>query len=236
MRQLKGKVKETNKQKKERKKDFLDNKKRVFTVAIPAIVAVFLLIVASRRLNSVHFAFYAFLHKRNQYDHNEMRHIPEEPISELSVLESEMEILGREYCTFQLPVSYDILFSPLMTEESTGGRKLGVGEFVFVTAAGSPSLSEETDMDADEEEEETTPPNSSGVIERSLTLPAITTSVPAKSFFCCSFEGAYTIRALVGDGLETTTSPSSDKKGKPTSMKELNFNTCCKNTPIHNSH
>ncbi|XP_071440026.1 single-pass membrane and coiled-coil domain-containing protein 4 homolog [Hetaerina americana] len=46
MRQLKGKVKETNKQKKERKKDFIENKKRVFTVAIPAIVAVFLLIVA----------------------------------------------------------------------------------------------------------------------------------------------------------------------------------------------
>ncbi|XP_046392690.1 single-pass membrane and coiled-coil domain-containing protein 4 homolog [Ischnura elegans] len=46
MRQLKGKVKETNKQKKERKKDFIENKKRVFTIAIPTIVAVFLLIVA----------------------------------------------------------------------------------------------------------------------------------------------------------------------------------------------
>jgi len=45
MRQLKGKVKETNKQKKERKKEFLENKRRVFTVVLPTLGAVFLLIV-----------------------------------------------------------------------------------------------------------------------------------------------------------------------------------------------
>ncbi|KAK7873438.1 hypothetical protein R5R35_000221 [Gryllus longicercus] len=44
MRQLKGKVKENNKQKRERKKEFLENKKRVFTVVLPTLAAVFLLI------------------------------------------------------------------------------------------------------------------------------------------------------------------------------------------------
>lgn len=44
MRQLKGKVKETNKQKKERKRDFVENKKKVFTIALPTFAAVFILI------------------------------------------------------------------------------------------------------------------------------------------------------------------------------------------------
>lgn len=46
MRQLKGKTKETNKQKKERRKEFMENKERAFTVVLPTIVAVFLLIAA----------------------------------------------------------------------------------------------------------------------------------------------------------------------------------------------
>ena len=44
MRQLKGKVKETNKQKKERKKEFIENKKRVFTVVLPTLAVVFTMI------------------------------------------------------------------------------------------------------------------------------------------------------------------------------------------------
>lgn len=46
MRQLKGKTKETNKQKKERKKEFLENKQRVFTVVLPTIAAIFVVIAA----------------------------------------------------------------------------------------------------------------------------------------------------------------------------------------------
>ncbi|XP_015186176.1 PREDICTED: stromal cell-derived factor 2-like isoform X2 [Polistes dominula] len=46
MRQLKGKTKETNKQKKERKKEFLENKQRVFTVVLPTIAAIFVMIAA----------------------------------------------------------------------------------------------------------------------------------------------------------------------------------------------
>lgn len=45
MRQLKGKVKETNKQKKERKKEFIENKQRVFTVVLPTIGVLFVLMV-----------------------------------------------------------------------------------------------------------------------------------------------------------------------------------------------
>ncbi|XP_074110204.1 single-pass membrane and coiled-coil domain-containing protein 4 homolog [Cotesia typhae] len=45
MRQLKGKTKETNKQKKERKKEFLENKQRVFTLVLPTLAAIFVLIV-----------------------------------------------------------------------------------------------------------------------------------------------------------------------------------------------
>lgn len=46
MRQLKGKPKETAKQKKERKKDFAETQKQVFTIALPTIAAVFLFIAA----------------------------------------------------------------------------------------------------------------------------------------------------------------------------------------------
>ncbi|XP_076685917.1 single-pass membrane and coiled-coil domain-containing protein 4-like [Andrena cerasifolii] len=46
MRQLRGKTKETNKQKKERKKEFMENKQRVFTVVLPTIVAIFVVIAA----------------------------------------------------------------------------------------------------------------------------------------------------------------------------------------------
>ncbi|XP_065334167.1 single-pass membrane and coiled-coil domain-containing protein 4 homolog [Cloeon dipterum] len=46
MRQLKGKVKETNKQKKERKKEFIENKEKVFTVVVPVIAGLFMLLVA----------------------------------------------------------------------------------------------------------------------------------------------------------------------------------------------
>jgi cell division septal protein FtsQ len=46
MRQLKGKVKESNKQKKERKKEFMENKERVFTIVLPVVGGLFLLLVA----------------------------------------------------------------------------------------------------------------------------------------------------------------------------------------------
>ncbi|RZF38321.1 single-pass membrane and coiled-coil domain-containing protein 4 homolog [Nilaparvata lugens] len=45
MRQMKGKTKETNKQKKERKREFLENKKNVFKIVLPTAAAIFLLIV-----------------------------------------------------------------------------------------------------------------------------------------------------------------------------------------------
>ena len=45
MRQLKGKVKESAREKKERKKEFMENKEKLFTVALPALGAVFLLVV-----------------------------------------------------------------------------------------------------------------------------------------------------------------------------------------------
>jgi cell division protein FtsL len=44
MPQLKGKTKETNKQKRERKKDFIENKRRVFTIALPTLAAAFIMI------------------------------------------------------------------------------------------------------------------------------------------------------------------------------------------------
>lgn len=44
MRQLKGKVKETGKEKRERKKDFIENKDKAFTVALPILGGIFLLI------------------------------------------------------------------------------------------------------------------------------------------------------------------------------------------------
>uniref|UniRef100_A0A0K2TKK6 Single-pass membrane and coiled-coil domain-containing protein 4 homolog n=1 Tax=Lepeophtheirus salmonis TaxID=72036 RepID=A0A0K2TKK6_LEPSM len=45
MRQLKGKSKENTKEKKERRREFLENKEKAFTVALPALGAVFILIV-----------------------------------------------------------------------------------------------------------------------------------------------------------------------------------------------
>lgn len=44
MRQLKGKVKETAKEKKERKKEFMENKEKAFTVALPVFVGLFIVI------------------------------------------------------------------------------------------------------------------------------------------------------------------------------------------------
>lgn len=44
MRKLKGKTKETNKQKKERKKEFLENKQRIFTLVLPTMIAIFIMI------------------------------------------------------------------------------------------------------------------------------------------------------------------------------------------------
>lgn len=46
MRQFRGKTKETNKQKKERKKEFLENKQRVFTIVLPTVAAIFVIIAA----------------------------------------------------------------------------------------------------------------------------------------------------------------------------------------------
>ena len=45
MRQLKGKPKENAREKKERKKDFMENKDKVWTVALPTFGVIFLLIV-----------------------------------------------------------------------------------------------------------------------------------------------------------------------------------------------
>jgi len=45
MRQLKGKVKENAKEKKERKKEFMENKEKAFTIALPFIGAAFLLVI-----------------------------------------------------------------------------------------------------------------------------------------------------------------------------------------------
>lgn len=46
MRQLKGKVKETAREKRQRKKEFAETQKQVYTVALPTIIAVFLFIAA----------------------------------------------------------------------------------------------------------------------------------------------------------------------------------------------
>ncbi len=45
MRQLKGKVKENAREKKERKKDFMENKDKAFTVALPVLAVVFVFII-----------------------------------------------------------------------------------------------------------------------------------------------------------------------------------------------
>jgi len=44
MRQLKGKVKENAKEKRERKKEFMENKENAFRIALPFIGAAFVLI------------------------------------------------------------------------------------------------------------------------------------------------------------------------------------------------
>lgn len=45
MRQLKGKAKETNKQKKERKREFLENKKNAVSIVLPTIAVICLFII-----------------------------------------------------------------------------------------------------------------------------------------------------------------------------------------------
>jgi len=45
MRQLKGKVKENAKEKKERKKDFAENRDKAFTIALPFLGALFVFVV-----------------------------------------------------------------------------------------------------------------------------------------------------------------------------------------------
>ena len=45
MRQLKGKAKENAREKKERKREFLENKDKAFTVALPVLAAAFVFIV-----------------------------------------------------------------------------------------------------------------------------------------------------------------------------------------------
>lgn len=52
MRQLKGKVKENKKQKKERKDDFVKQRERVFTVVLPTLAVIAALIIAYVFLNS----------------------------------------------------------------------------------------------------------------------------------------------------------------------------------------
>ena len=52
MRQLKGKPKENAKEKKERKKEFMDNKAKVWTVALPTFGVIFLLVVVSVYLST----------------------------------------------------------------------------------------------------------------------------------------------------------------------------------------
>lgn len=44
MRQLKGKVKESAREKKDRRKDFIENKEKAFTVALPALGVLFVFI------------------------------------------------------------------------------------------------------------------------------------------------------------------------------------------------
>lgn len=46
MRQMKGKPKESGREKKQRKKDFAKTKQQVFTVAIPTLIAVFFFVAA----------------------------------------------------------------------------------------------------------------------------------------------------------------------------------------------
>jgi cell division septal protein FtsQ len=52
MRQLKGKVKESHKEKRERREDFSKQKERVFTIVLPTLIAVCVLIAAYVYFNS----------------------------------------------------------------------------------------------------------------------------------------------------------------------------------------
>lgn len=52
MRQLKGKTKENAKERRERKKEFMENKDKIFTVALPALGVVFLLVAVYIYLNT----------------------------------------------------------------------------------------------------------------------------------------------------------------------------------------
>jgi len=52
MRQLKGKEKENAKQRKERKKEFMENKEKVWTVALPTLGVIFLFVILYVYLNS----------------------------------------------------------------------------------------------------------------------------------------------------------------------------------------
>ena len=52
MRQLKGKVKENAREKRERKKEFMENKEKAFTVALPALGVVFVLVIVFVYLNT----------------------------------------------------------------------------------------------------------------------------------------------------------------------------------------
>ena len=52
MRQLKGKPKENAKEKKERKKEFMENKEKVWTVALPTLGVIFLFVILYVYLNS----------------------------------------------------------------------------------------------------------------------------------------------------------------------------------------
>ncbi|KAB7500975.1 Single-pass membrane and coiled-coil domain-containing protein 4-like protein [Armadillidium nasatum] len=45
MRQLKGKVKENAREKRERKKDFMENKEKVFTIVLPVVLVISALVV-----------------------------------------------------------------------------------------------------------------------------------------------------------------------------------------------
>ncbi|KAK4880545.1 hypothetical protein RN001_008691 [Aquatica leii] len=46
MKQAKGKMKESGKEKRQRKKEFATTKKQIYTIVIPTLVAVFIFIIA----------------------------------------------------------------------------------------------------------------------------------------------------------------------------------------------
>jgi len=52
MRQLKGKAKENARERKERKKEFMENKEKIFTVALPTLGVLFLFVILYVYLNS----------------------------------------------------------------------------------------------------------------------------------------------------------------------------------------